>query len=86
MATIHGMLDAAAQSRPEAVALTHGGDHTTFGELSNAAERMAAFLVELGVARGDRVALLMENSADYVAAFFGALQAGACVVDGLATG
>ncbi len=80
MATIHGMLDTTAQCRPEAIALTHGGVRTTYGELSAVADRTAAFLAGRGVVRGDRVALLMENSADYVAAFFGILRSGACVV------
>ena len=80
MTTIHGMLDASAQGRPDAVALSHNGVHTTYGGLSAAADRTAAFLAASGVRRGDRVALLMENSRDYVVAFFGALRAGACVV------
>ena len=80
MPTIHGMLDATVADRPGAIALTHGDRHVSYAELSTAADRTAAFLAGLGVGRGDRVALLMENSVDYVAAFFGALRAGACVV------
>lgn len=78
--TVHGLLDARADRRPDAVALTHGDLHLTYAELDARAARTAAFLVDRGVRRGDRVALLMENSFDYVAAFFGTLRAGACAV------
>lgn len=78
--TVHGLLDATAARRPDAVALTHGEQHLTYAELDARAACTAAFLVERGVRVGDRVALLMDNSFDYVAAFFGALRAGACVV------
>ncbi|MBC8422601.1 acyl--CoA ligase [bacterium] len=80
MATVHGLLSDTANRRPEAIALTLGGVHTTYAEIIAEADRTAAFLAEQGVARGDRIALLMDNSPDYVAAFFGALRAGACVV------
>ncbi len=80
MATVHGLLAETTLKRPEAIALTHGDVHVTFAELSCKADRVTAFLADSGVRHGDRVALLMENSPDYVAAFFGALRAGACVV------
>lgn len=74
------MLLETAARRPEAVALTHAASHITYAEVAADAAGVARFLGERGVRRGDRVAVLMENSREYVAAFFGILQAGACCV------
>ncbi|MBK7701868.1 MAG: acyl--CoA ligase [bacterium] len=78
--TVHGMLLETAARRPDAVALTHGERHATYAAVAAEAGRIARFLRERGVRRGDRVAVLVENSPEYVAAFFGVLQAGACCV------
>jgi D-alanine--poly(phosphoribitol) ligase subunit 1 len=56
-------------------------DHAlTRGELRAAAGRMAAGLVHNGVEPGDRVALLIGNSVDFVVAALGCLWAGATFV------
>lgn len=52
----------------------------TYGELARRAGMIARLLVDLGVRPGDRVALLFPNVPDEVAAYYGALQAGAVVV------
>jgi acyl-CoA synthetase (AMP-forming)/AMP-acid ligase II len=73
------LLEAAARG-PEAIALSHEGRHVSYAELADEAARVAGFLRAAGVRRGDRVALLLDNSREYVATFFGILQAGACCV------
>ncbi|MBK9471470.1 MAG: acyl--CoA ligase [bacterium] len=78
--SVHGMLLDSAARRPSAIALTHEDRHVSFTELAGEAARIARFLREQGVRRGDRVALLLENSPEYVAACFGIMQAGACCV------
>ncbi|MBM4130367.1 acyl--CoA ligase [bacterium] len=78
--TVHGMLLEAAGRAPDAIALTHEGRHVNYAGLADESARVAGCLREAGVRRGDRVALLLENSPQYVAAFFGILRAGACCV------
>jgi len=78
--TVHGMLAATAAASPDAPALTHGDASWSFASLAREAARVRRFLRDRGVSRGDRVALLMENGLPYAAAYFGALEAGACVV------
>ena len=51
-----------------------------FAEVDLAARRIAAALSARGVARGDTVALIGENSAEFVAAWFAIVYAGAAVV------
>lgn len=71
-----------AQQSPSATALrdlTAGSDRT-YAELRDACAEVAAGWRERGLAPGDRVALLLHNSCDYVEAFLGSLAAGLVVV------
>jgi len=52
----------------------------SYRQLDQAVNRFAAALQELGVRRGDRVALLMPNCPQFVIAFYGTLRAGGIVV------
>ena len=69
---------------PEAEAIVHWKDSVRRGlsyeKLWNSVCRSAALLHDLGVAAGHRVALVMGNSPEYVAAYYGALACGAVVV------
>ena len=49
---------------------------TTYGELALLAKRFAAELASRGIVKGDRVLLWGENSAEWVAAFFGCVLRG----------
>jgi 1-acyl-sn-glycerol-3-phosphate acyltransferase len=52
----------------------------TYGQLAEAARKIAAALVTLDVVPGDRVALMLPTGMDFFASFFGALYAGAVPV------
>jgi len=53
----------------------------TFGQFKDEAERIAGFLQrECGVGKGDRVLLYMQNSPQFVLAYYGILRADAVVV------
>jgi long-chain acyl-CoA synthetase len=53
---------------------------TTYGDLARLAGRLAALLEENGIVPGDRVLLWGENSAEWIAAFYGCMLRGAMVV------
>ncbi len=53
---------------------------TTYGELARLAGRFAAFLAGQGIGAGDRVLLWAENSAEWIAAFYGCLLRGVLAV------
>jgi len=53
---------------------------TTYGELVRLAGRFAALLEERGIGPGDRVLLWAENSAEWIAAFYGCMLRGVMVV------
>jgi len=85
---LHSLLDETARRHPDAVATIFGGvlgsrlldAKLTYGEISRLADRFAAGLQSLGVAKGDRVALMLPNCPQFVIAFYGALRAGAVIV------
>ena len=70
----------AAATDPERDAVVLPGERWSYGRLADRAQRVARSLAALGVAPGDRVAVLMPNSAECLAALFGTALAGATVV------
>lgn len=60
-------------------ALIFYGRKISFKELKDQVDRFACALSDLGVKKGDRVALFLLNSPQYVISYFGALKAGATV-------
>jgi len=57
-----------------------GGGTLTYRALADASNRVANALIDRGVIPGDRVAVLAENSLEYLEVFLGILKAGACAV------
>ncbi len=55
-------------------------DTFTYAQMGRLADQIASWLVAQGVTRGDRCAILAENSAHWVAASFGTLRIGAIAV------
>jgi acyl-CoA synthetase (AMP-forming)/AMP-acid ligase II len=65
---------------PDHIALRFYGHDFTYGELEDAVNRFAQGLLSLGLKKGDRVALFMQNCPQFVISFFGILSAGGIVV------
>jgi carnitine-CoA ligase len=78
--TIVDALNGRLATDPDGDYLDFQGDQWTARRVDAASRVAAAHLVRLGVAKGDRVAMLMENSAELVVAFFAALRIGAIAV------
>ena len=74
------VLDDAAARFPRRAALGFFGRTISYRRLGNAVDRFADALRDLGVHRGDRVALIMPNCPQQVVAFYGTLRRGAVVV------
>ena len=69
-----------AKRYPDKPALVFFGRTTTYATLKSQAEQLAARLVALGVKKGDRVVLCMQNCPQLVIAHFAILRANAVVV------
>src|SRR6185436_16990267 len=77
-ATMHALLDDAAESYPDAVATIFFNAKRTYKSISDDAWRFAKGLRKLGVKKGDRVAILLPNTPQFVIAFLGALLDEGC--------
>ncbi|MEN2981559.1 MAG: long-chain fatty acid--CoA ligase [Thermus sp.] len=69
-------LEESARRFPQNVALEFLGKTLTYAELWEKSRRFAGGLKALGVRPGDRVAIMLPNSPQFVIAFFGTLLAG----------
>ncbi|MEU6306491.1 amino acid adenylation domain-containing protein, partial [Streptomyces chartreusis] len=69
-----------AARTPDAVAVVDGKRNLTYAELDADAARLAGHLIGRGVGRGDRVAVLMERSADLLTALLAIWRTGAAYV------
>ena len=74
------LLTEAVARQPQRPAVASGGCLLTYQELDRLSNKLARSLVRLGVAPGDRVAILAPKSAAAVIGIYGALKAGACYV------
>lgn len=75
------MVVASAMAKPDAVMIDFMGRKTTYGEMLQIIRRVAKGLQDLGVRKGDRIGLFLPNVPHYVAAYYGAMMAGATVVN-----
>jgi len=76
---VHGFLERQALVRPKKTAYVQDGARYSYGEVNSLANGVARFLLERGVLPGDRVALVWENSIEYVAGYYGVLKAAGIV-------
>lgn len=76
---IHNFIENAAGRYPDKIAIIHDEERVSYSSLNAQAESLAAHLSENGVNKGDRVALLLENSAAYIVSYYAALKCGAVV-------
>jgi long-chain acyl-CoA synthetase len=70
-------LRASAARHPDREAVVTAKRTLSYGELDRLADGLAAGLRELGIQRGDRVAVMLPNGADAAIAIYGILRAGA---------
>ena len=78
--SVWGALDDNATAYPEEVAIHFLGRTWTWAQLKADAEAMAGALQSLGVARGDRVLLYLQNCPQFVIAYHAIARADAIVV------
>jgi len=78
--TVGQLLERRLEADPDGEYLDVCGTKLTAAEVASTANRLANALAELGVRTGDRVATLIENSAEATLAWWGAVTAGAIAV------
>lgn len=78
--TIHGLLARQAGRYGRRPFLTFGAQTLSFADLDAMSRRAAAGLAALGIGKGDRVALMLDNCVEYLALWFGLSRLGAIEV------
>lgn len=80
-AALPAMLERTARANPQAPFLHFLGRTYSYSHIHTEARAFAAGLQALGIAKGDRVGLFLPNVPIYAAAYYGAMMAGAVVVN-----
>ena len=79
--TIYDNLEMTTKRYPNKTAIVFYGTEITYKQLYTEVNKLAGYLQqELGVAKGDRVVLYMQNSPQYIIAFYAILRVDAVVV------
>ncbi len=77
---LYKLLEESARKYPDKPALVFFGKKITYRELDDISDRVASFLKDLGIGKGDRVIVDLPNTPHYAAAYYGILKTGAVVV------
>ena len=77
--TVGQILEKAAAQVPDKIAVVDGANRKTYGELNALADALAVSLAELGLKKGDRVAIYMPNSIEFMVAFYAMQKLGVIV-------
>jgi long-chain acyl-CoA synthetase len=80
MTNLARILESTAERKPDAPAIVFEGSTTTFGGLELMARQASATLADLGVTKGDRVALWLPNHPAFASDMYGVLRLGGVVV------
>lgn len=78
--TLPEALKRSARNYPESTALLFMGKHLSYAELDRLVNRFARVLLDLGVKKGEKVALLLPNLPQAVIAIYAAFRIGAVAV------
>ena len=79
--SLYEILRRTAAVCPELPATTFLGADLTFGEIKEKVDRLATALAAHGIAKGDRVGIMLPNCPQYVIGVFAVLRLGAIVVN-----
>lgn len=68
------------EGRGDRIAILYGEERLTYRRIAESVNRVAASLRRYGVEKGDRVLILLPDSPDFVAVFWGSIKMGAVAV------
>jgi len=76
---LQNFLKNSATKYPDKIAVIHQKDRLSYKELNDLSDVFAAILMDRGVKKGDRVAVFLNNSCEYLIAYFAILKSGAVI-------
>ena len=73
---VHSLLSESALRGPKNVAIASEAGRFSFSEVEHLSDLVASTLISLGIKKGDRVVVYMDNCLEAVVSIFGILKAG----------
>ena len=70
------MLENTAKKHAAKTALVSGEHRISYAEIDEASNKIASSLIQMGISKGDRVAMLLPNCPEFVFFYFGIIKAG----------
>ena len=77
---IKQMLEKTASEVPQKTAIVFGSQRVSYRELDETSNRIANALIDVGLQKGDHVAILMPNRPEWIINYFGVVKAGGITV------
>ncbi len=77
---IHSYLEKHAANQPDKDFIIYYGRRITYREMDDLGNRFANYLLENGLNKGDRVALILPNMPEFYIGYFGTFKAGGVCV------
>jgi len=77
---INNFLEITTNNFPDKAAVWHNNQWMKYSEIDSLSNKLGNYLKASGIKRGDRVAILFENSFDYIIAYYAILKIGAITV------
>jgi feruloyl-CoA synthase len=74
------ILESNTRKSPDKDCLRANGQGVSYRTLREEAEKAAGLLQQMGLSKGDRIAIMSQNTVGFVIAFYGSLMAGGVVV------
>jgi len=78
--SLYTVLEQAVSRWPNNKAISYYGKQWTYTELKEQVDTFASGLQQIGIQKGDRVALMLPNCPEYIVAYYGILAVGGIVV------
>ncbi|WP_018922665.1 long-chain-fatty-acid--CoA ligase [Salsuginibacillus kocurii] len=78
--TLYQLLEQAADQYPEQLAVIDGSRELTYKEVKESVDQLAASLYQKGFTKGDRLAVVLPNSAEYIITYFATMRLGGIIV------
>ena len=78
-ATVQELFYEVCADRPEKEAIFYNGEFITYGTLQDKVNQLSQALINLGIGKGDRVAMLPSPTPDFVYLYYAVLQIGAVI-------
>ncbi|MDB5004481.1 MAG: amino acid adenylation protein [Mucilaginibacter sp.] len=78
--TLHSLFEEQVERNPQAIALLKGINYVTYDDLNKKANKLARYLIKIGVQPQDNVGLLVTRNFDMIVGMLGILKAGGAYV------